>query len=42
VRPSSILGTKVRDLAFRRQLYEGGAAAIAAAHDPMIEVAQPD
>lgn len=35
-----ILGTKVRDVAFRRQLYDGGAAAVAAAHDPLIEVAR--
>jgi hypothetical protein len=34
-----ILGTKVRDVAFRRQLYDGGTAAVAAAHDPLIEVA---
>jgi hypothetical protein len=35
-----VLGTKVRDVAFRRQLYTGGAAAILAAHDPMIELAR--
>jgi hypothetical protein len=35
-----ILGTKVRDVAVRRQLYAGGAAAVAAAHDPMIELAR--
>ena len=35
-----VLGTKVRDLAFRRSLYDGGAAAVAAAKDPMIEVAR--
>lgn len=35
-----IRGTKVRDVAFRRQLYQGGAAAVLAAHDPMIEVAR--
>ena len=32
--------TKVRDVAFRKQLYAGGAAAVAAAHDPMIELAR--
>ena len=35
-----IHGTRVRDVAFRRQLYAGGAAAISAAHDPMIELAR--
>jgi hypothetical protein len=35
-----IRGTKVRDVAFRRQLYAGGADAVLAAHDPMIEVAR--
>jgi hypothetical protein len=35
-----INGTKVRDVAFRRKLYEGGAAAVTAARDPMIEVAR--
>lgn len=35
-----IRGTRVRDLAFRRQLYAGGAAAVAAAQDPMIELAR--
>jgi hypothetical protein len=33
-----INGTKVRDIPFRKKLYEGGAAAVAAARDPMIEV----
>jgi len=33
-------GTKVRDVAFRKQLYEGGAAAVAAANDPMVELAR--
>jgi hypothetical protein len=33
-------GTKVRDVAFRRKLYDGGANAVAAAHDPMIELAR--
>jgi hypothetical protein len=32
--------TKVRDLAFRKKLYEGGADAVAAARDPMIELAR--
>lgn len=32
--------TKVRDVAFRKRLYEGGAAAVAAAKDPMIELAR--
>jgi hypothetical protein len=35
-----INGTKVRDVAFRKQLYEGGAAAVDAAQDPMIEFAR--
>ena len=33
-------GTKVRDVAFRRRLYERGAAAVSAANDPMIEFAR--
>jgi hypothetical protein len=32
--------TKVRDVAFRKKLYEGGAAAVSAAKDPMIELAR--
>lgn len=32
--------SKVRDVAFRRQLYDGGAATVTAAHDPLIEVAR--
>jgi hypothetical protein len=32
--------TKVRDVAFRKQLYAGGAAAVRAAQDPLIEVAR--
>lgn len=32
--------TQVRDLAFRRQLYDGGAAALARVADPMIELAR--
>ncbi len=35
-----INGTKVREVAFRKKLYEGGAKAVAAANDPMIEVAR--
>ena len=35
-----INGTKVADVAFRKQLYTGGAKAIAAAKDPMIELAR--
>ncbi len=35
-----IAGTRVRDVAFRKQLYIGGAAAVAAAKDPMIELAR--
>ena len=33
-------GTAVRDAAFRRKLYDGGAAAVDAARDPMIELAR--
>lgn len=32
--------TRVRDVAFRRSLYEGGSEAVDAAHDPMIEFAR--
>ncbi|NLH71899.1 MAG: S46 family peptidase [Verrucomicrobia bacterium] len=32
--------TKVKDVAFRRKLYEGGKAAVDAARDPMIELAR--
>ena len=35
-----ITGTKVRDVATRKALFEGGKAAVAAAKDPMIEVAR--
>lgn len=35
-----IRGTKVRDTGFRRKLYDGGAEAVAAAQDPMIELAR--
>src|SRR5687768_802302 len=33
-------GTKLKDPAVRKQLYDGGAAAVAAAKDPMIELAR--
>ena len=35
-----VKGTKLKDPAMRKQLYEGGAAAVTAAHDPMIELAR--
>jgi len=35
-----IAGTKVKEVAFRKQMYEGGGAAIAAAKDPMLELAR--
>lgn len=35
-----INGTQVRDVAFRKKLYEGGAQAVANAKDPMIELAR--
>jgi hypothetical protein len=35
-----INGTQVRDVAFRRKLYEGSSAAVAAAKDPLIELAR--
>jgi hypothetical protein len=35
-----INGTKVRDVAFRKKLYEGGAKAVGEAKDPMIELAR--
>ena len=35
-----INGTKARNVAFRKQLYAGGASAVSAANDPMIELAR--
>jgi Peptidase S46 len=35
-----IQATKVRDVAFRKKLYEGGASAVASANDPLIELAR--
>jgi hypothetical protein len=35
-----INGTRVRDVAFRKKLYAGGAAAVTAAQDPLIELAR--
>ncbi len=35
-----IKGTKVNDVAFRKKLFEGGAAAVDAANDPMIALAK--
>jgi hypothetical protein len=35
-----ILGTKVRDVSFRKRLYQGGAGAVSAVNDPMIELAR--
>jgi len=35
-----VRGTKLRDVAFRHKLYDGGAAAVTAANDPMIELAR--
>lgn len=35
-----IRSTKVRDVSFRHQLYDGGSAAVAAAHDPLVELAR--
>jgi hypothetical protein len=37
---SLIRGTKVRDVAFRKQVYAGGAEAVKAANDPMVELAR--
>jgi peptidase S46-like protein len=35
-----VSGTKLKDIAFRKQLYNGGASAVSAAKDPMIELAR--
>ncbi len=35
-----VLGSRVRDVALRKRLYAGGAAAVTAARDPMIEIAR--
>ena len=35
-----VSGTKLKDVAFRKQLYAGGASAVSAARDPMIELAR--
>jgi len=35
-----VAGTRLKDAAYRRKLYEGGAAAVDAAKDPMIELAR--
>lgn len=35
-----VRATKLKDVAFRKQLYDGGAAAVTAAKDPMIELAR--
>lgn len=35
-----IAGTKVKDVSFRKRLYEGGASAVNAATDPMIDLAR--
>jgi hypothetical protein len=35
-----VLGTKVKEVEFRKQLYSGGKAAVEAARDPMIEFAR--
>jgi hypothetical protein len=39
-RAAELSKSKLKDVAFRKQLYEGGAAAIASANDPMIELAK--
>ena len=35
-----VTGTKLKDLALRKQLYAGGASAVSAANDPIIELAR--
>ncbi len=35
-----VSGTKLKDVAVRKKLYEGGRSAVDAAHDPMIELAK--
>jgi hypothetical protein len=35
-----VKGTKLKDVALRKQLFEGGTAAVTAARDPMIELAR--
>src|SRR6185436_11490026 len=35
-----INGTKVRDVVFRKKLYEGGASAVSAVNDPMLDLAR--
>ena len=39
-RATELSKSKLKDIAFRKQLYEGGATAIASADDPMIELAR--
>jgi hypothetical protein len=39
-RAAELSRSKLKDVAFRKQLYEGGATAIASANDPMIELAK--
>jgi hypothetical protein len=39
-RAAELSKSKLKDVAFRKQLYEGGATAIASANDPMIELAK--
>jgi hypothetical protein len=39
-RAAELSKSRLKDVAFRKQLYEGGASAIAAANDPMIELAR--
>ncbi|HEV2806102.1 MAG TPA: S46 family peptidase [Chthoniobacterales bacterium] len=39
-RAAELSKSKLRDVAFRKQLYEGGATALSSANDPMIELAK--